>query len=102
MNLNAWRSSLTLAAIVTMAGTIVTALAECTTLAGGATICDAAWLSPQQKVMAGFVLVVLNLVLKLWQGGSAIDALIKPSVIVSPTGDPGTVTQAQVDSGPLK
>jgi len=97
LNSNLFR---TIAAVITTVIGIIGTIANCSTDASGATVCSATWLTPQMAAIAVTVLGAGHLVLKLISGG--LGALIAPTVVVSPSGLPGTVTKAQVESGPKK
>jgi hypothetical protein len=100
MNANFFRTLLTWGAIiVTMGSTIL----GCTTDAVTGNIsCAASWLSPQLAGIAATVMLVINQLLKAFQGGTPGAGLVSPTVVVSASGAAGTVTQTQVETGPKK
>ena len=100
MNANLFRTLLTWGAIIVTFGSSVLG---CTTDAVTGNIsCAASWLSPQLAGIASMVMLVINQLLKAFQGGTVGTGLIAPTVVVSASGDPGTVTATQVATGPRK
>jgi hypothetical protein len=104
MNLNLIRTLLS-----SIAGVLVIVMAYAPKLLGctidavtGGYDCTASWLPPAWVATVASVLMVLNLILKAVQGGGFGTGLVAPTVVVSPSGEPGTVTKAQVESGPKK
>ena len=97
MNANFIRTLLTWGAIVV---TAATSIFGCTAdVVTGAYNCAGSWLPPQY---AGFItvgLLVVNQILKAFQGGAPGTGLVAPTVPVVAASTPGTVTQAQVDAG---
>lgn len=101
MNTNLFRTLLTIAAVaVTFAGSIL----GCTTDATGNSTCTAAWLSPQLAGIAATGFMVLNLILKAFQGGDAGAGLVSPTAVLETTGKIGTavkvVSATDPESGP--
>lgn len=92
---NLFRTLLTVAAI---AVTFITQIFNCVTTEAGATVCSAAWLPAEYGAMIATGLMILNLAIKAFQGGIPGSGLVNQTVVVSPTGDAGTVTQKQVAS----
>jgi len=97
MNANFIRTMLTWAAI---AVTAVTTIFGCTTDISGVMNCSASWLSPQWAGTITAVLLILNQLMKAAQGGTYGSGLVSKTVVVSPTGETGTVTNAQIASWP--
>jgi hypothetical protein len=100
MNANFLRTILTWGAIiVTMGSTIL----GCTTDAVTGNIsCAASWLSPQLAGIAATAMLVINQILKAFQGGTVGTGLVSPTVVVSSSGKAGTVTKTQVAAGSNK
>lgn len=90
---NLFRTFLSIAAIVT---TVAGQVLGCSTLASGATVCSASWLTPQLAAFAATVFIVLNLVLKAFQGGTPGSGLVNKTVVVATTDAPGTVHPASI------
>jgi hypothetical protein len=100
MNANLFRTLLTWGAIIVTFGSTVLG---CTTDAVTGNIsCAASWLSPQLAGIASMVLLVINQLLKAFQGGTVGSGLVAQTVVVSPSGAPGTVTKTQVAAGANK
>ena len=96
MNSNLIRTLLTWGAIVvTFATTILGCSADAIT---GVTSCSASWLPPQWAGMIATGFLILNQLLKAFQGGMPGSGLVAPTVVVSPSGAAGTVTQKQVET----
>lgn len=100
MNLNAIQTFLT---AILAALPILLVNLGCTQDATGRLDCSTAFVSP---IILGYVATAIGflklVVIPAMQPGGWFRNLFAPKVPVSPTGDPGTVTQTQVDSGPKK
>lgn len=96
---NLIRTLLTVAAVIV---TFASSILGCATDAAGTTTCTAAWLSPELGGIAAVVFMGVNLFLKAFQGGTPGAGLVAKTVVVSPSGAPGTVTATQVETGPKK
>lgn len=100
LNLNALQSYLT---AILMALPVLLLNLGCTQDAVGKLDCSTAFIAPTTLgyIAAGIGFLKL-VVLPLLQPGGWFRNIFEPKVPVSASGDPGTVTQAQVDSGPRK
>jgi hypothetical protein len=92
----------TILVALTAAAALMGSVLGCTTDAAGATVCTAAWLPPQFAGYAILIFSALGIALKAFRPGGILSGLFGQTAVVSPTGDPGTVTQTQVNSGPKK
>lgn len=104
MNMNSFRTIMTVVAgllvsVMTFAPQFLGCTIEAVT---NAVDCSASWLPPVWAGLVATGLMVLNLILKALQGGGFGPGLVNKTVVVSPTGAPGTVTNAQVEAGPKK
>lgn len=74
--------------------------------ADGKLVCTVAGIGFLTPAILGVAATISNIlkffILPAMQPGGWFRNLFAPKVPVSPTGDPGTVTQTQVDSGPKK
>lgn len=102
MNLNAIRTILEVVAAGLMS---VMAFAPgflgCTAAATGGFDCAASWLPPVWAATVAGLLGAGAIVLKIIQGfggGGVKAALFNPVAVIKSTGEPGTVTQKQVDT----
>lgn len=95
MNANFFRTLLTWGAIMVTVGSSVLG---CTATGD----CSASWLPPHLAGIAATALLVLNQLLKAFQGGAPGEGLVAPTVVMSSSGAPGTVTATQVATGPKK
>jgi hypothetical protein len=98
MNSNLFRTILSLGAV---AMPIIYSIFGCTDI-GTDVVCTATLLTPQHTMIISSALVVINVLLKAFQGGPVGAGLVAPLAVISPTGAPGTVTMTQVESGPKK
>ena len=98
MNFNLIRTLLTSGAITTVIALIIT-IFQCSVTASGSYVCTAPWVPMEYLGYLAAGLQITALILKTFQGGTAMESLGKPSVIVSRSGEKGTVTPAQVNSG---
>jgi hypothetical protein len=103
MNSNFIRSVLNVLSIISVA---MVALGGCVgddpaTAIIEATKCEAAWLPPQVALIAALVFQAIGFGLKMFGSHAGpIEALTKPVAVVTPDTRAGTVTPAQVASGP--
>lgn len=101
LNLNALQTYLTLAIGLVMY--LLVGLG-CTQTAAGVLDCSQSTIiGPKVATfMIGAIIFAKTVVLPAIQPGGWFRNLFEPKVPVSASGDPGTVTQAQVESGPKK
>lgn len=96
LNLNFLRTLL-----VGVAGAIplATLALGCTTMVDGVTaVCSSTWVKPEYAIYLPPALLILNLILKAYQGGTPGTGLVAPTVPVVDKPQPGTVTPADVAS----
>ena len=92
----------TILVALTAAAALMSSILNCATDVAGATVCSASWLPPQFAGYAIMAFSAIGLALKALRPGGILAGLFGQTAVVSPTGDPGTVTQTQVNSGPKK
>lgn len=99
MNLNVIRTALTsISAILVAIMGFAPQILGCSYVeATGGFSCVNSWLPPAYVGIAATVLLVLNIALKAIAGGTVnFGALVKPSAVVSDSGNPGTVAPHNV------
>lgn len=96
LNLNFLRTILTwLAGVVVVIGPILGCKTDAIT---GAVSCAGSWIGPEWASIVAVVLLALNQLLKAFQGGTMGTGLVAPTVVVSSSGAPGTVSRKQVET----
>lgn len=93
---------LIISAVITNLAFYAPQILGCTALPGDKFDCSASWLPPSWALGVAGALTVVAVVARVVQGiggGGVTKALTSPVAVITSSGEPGTVTKQQVESG---